>query len=134
MSLIQYNEGDIYKQMIDLSMLFKFLNQENVELLENADKLSSLFKKVGDFEILTHIGSCAIKPRFGRWKKKNRLKYCKDINRSVNLSLELSGFFLSNFGLRFPNLGIFLQSLSQTTTSKEELDQQKQSQNINEES
>mgnify|MGYP005829043359 CR=1 FL=1 len=111
MPVEQYNEGMKHAGMLNLNDLMVYLAGEE---LEDSKKIKSLFKQVGEYEILTHIASCAIKPRFWKWKEKKRLKYCKDINRSVNLALSLSGFFLSNFGLKQKNLGNFLKVLSQS--------------------
>ena len=109
MSVEQYNEGIKYAQMLDLNDLFEYFNGTEIK---NTEKLVSLYKNIGEHDILTNIASCAIKPRFGKWKSKKRLKYCKDLSRSINLCLSLSGFFLSNFGITLPTLGNFLQVLS----------------------
>ena len=112
MSTEQYYEGMDFAQLLDINLLFEFMNDSNVELSKNSDKLKSLFTQVKEYDLITNIASCAIKPRFGKWKSKNRHKYCKDISRSINLALGLSGFFLSNFGLILPNLGNFLKAMS----------------------
>lgn len=109
MSTEQYNEGIKYAQMLELNDLFEYFNGAE---LKDTDKLVSLYKNIGEHDILTNIASCAIKPRFRKWNPDNRLKYCKDLSRSINLCLNLSGFFLSNFGLRRPTLGNSLQILS----------------------
>ena len=108
LSVPQYNEGIKHAQKLNLDDLFVYLNDDE---LRDADKLKSLYEQIGKYEILTHIASCVVKPRFRRWKEKNRLKYCKDISRSIDLSFTLSGFFFSYSGLRQKNLGNYLTLL-----------------------
>jgi hypothetical protein len=108
----RYNEGIKHSQKLELNDLFVYLNGSE---LDDMDKLKSLYEKIGEFEILTHIASCVIEPRFKKWKASDRLKYCKDINRSINLAFSLSGFFLFNFGLRHRSLGTYLMFLGKKT-------------------
>ena len=110
MSVEQYNAGMIYLQELDINTI----QEMSLSDVQNNDfsKYVSLFKEKEGFDVLTHIASCAIRPRFRQWKKANRIKYAKDISRDINLTLNLSGFFLSNFGLKFPILGNCLVMLA----------------------
>ncbi len=114
MSVAQYNEGLKYVQKLDLKILFDFFHEEVKAGYRDFDKITTLFQQIEKYDLITHIASCAIKPRFGKWKKHKRLKYCKDINKSMNIALNLCGFFLSKSGLALPSLGNCLITLSKT--------------------
>lgn len=117
MSVEQYNAGMMYLQELDVNTI----QEMSLSDIQNNDfsKYVSLFKEKEGFDVLTHIASCAIKPRFKRWKKTSRIKYAKDISRDINLTLNLSGFFLSNFGLKFPILGNCLIQLAKIKTTND---------------
>lgn len=106
MSVEQYNEGLKHVLMLDLDLLFQFFNNsDDIEIVGNEEKIKSLYKLQGDYGLIQHIASCSIVPRFGKWKAKNRMKYCEDLSHSINKSFYYSGFFLSNSPMRLKNLG-----------------------------
>lgn len=110
MSVEQYNTGYKFLQEIDMKAVHSvlFSSSENIDY----ESLNTLYKEVDGFNVLSQLASCVIKPRFGTWKGTNRFKYAKDVSKSINRSLALSGFFLSSFGLKFPILGNYLKALA----------------------
>ena len=104
----QYNTGLFYVQALDLKDMFIFLDGDIN--LNNIDKLQSFFKEQHSSSILSHLASCAVKPRFGKWKAKNRMNYVEDINKSLDTAILGCAFFLSNNGVRLNHLANFLKA------------------------
>lgn len=109
----QYNIGMRYVQEgLDLNLLFDFFKDPSkVEFDGNEHKIKSLFKQIGTHDLLTHIASGAIVPRWHKWNADKRHIYCEDLSDSIENVMDYSGFFLSKIGMRLPNLGTCLTQI-----------------------
>ena len=111
----QFNESCNYTSKLDYSELNKLMKIGKIddELLSSSS--ASMFKLIGEYEIFTRIASCVIKPRFGKWKKKNADRYCKDIENRLKINKVtqlVASFFLFN-PLFLRGIGISLAMISQ---------------------
>ena len=95
----QFNHSCIYTSKLDYKELNKLMRVGNESDEVLSDSSASMFKLVGEHEIFTRLASCMIKPRFFSWKIKNANKYCRDIEKYLDVndvSKKVADFFLSN--------------------------------------
>lgn len=112
-STVRYNEAIKYMKDLDVTSIHSYMNGDDIR---DTKKLNSIYTQIGEHNIITKIGACAIEPRFKKWSLDDYDEYCNDIEKDVNKAFYLCGFFLSNFGLKQPILATFFLNLAKIKT------------------